>query len=172
MMSELLEWVTSWSLLTESHRIDPHVLCKGSWRDEEFWFTVTDDGWYGWFIAQYQGELSREQLDEAAHLIRRIGTRRAHFFHFDWNDETRLVRGVFQLPIANEPRWEDDVPVAVRTLKEEWGTLLPFLRRIPAGETAEAMLAEAKKAFEEINARHPKVELPEILTRADPWART
>lgn len=170
-MSELLEWVASSSRLKEAHRIDPHVLCKGSYGEEELCFIVSDDGWYGWFIAQYQGDLSREQLDEAAHLIRRIGHRRSDSFHFDWCDDTRLVRGVFQLPIANEPRWEDDVPVAVRTLMEEWGTFLPFLRRIAAGESAEAMIAEANQAFADIEARHPKVELPEALTRPDPWAR-
>jgi hypothetical protein len=168
-MSELLEWVSNWSGLEESHRIDPHVLCNGSWGEEGFWFIVTDDGWYGSFIAQYQRVLAPEQLHEAALLIRRIGPRHPHFFHFECRDDLGLVRGVFRLP-ASEPRLEDDVPVAICTLEEEWATLLPFLRRIAAGESADVMIAEAKKAFAEIDARHPKDELPEILTRPDPWA--
>lgn len=170
-MSELLDWVASWSRLTETQRIDPHVLCKGSWGDEAFWFIVTDDGWHGWFIAQYNGALVPEQLHEAARLIHRIGDRQSRFFQFGCRDDLGLVRGVFRLP-ASEPRWEDDVPVAVRTLEEDWGTLLPFLRRIAAGESADAMIAEAKEAFAEIDARHPKAELPPVLTRPEPWART
>ncbi|MBA3776153.1 MAG: hypothetical protein H0X11_06890 [Betaproteobacteria bacterium] len=160
-MSEVLEWVANWSGLEEAHRIDPHVLCKGSHEKEEFWFLVSDDGWYGWFVAQYQSVLERKQLDEATHLIRRIGPRRSHFFGFDYRDHPGLVRGVFQLPIANEPRWEDDVPLAVRTLEEEWGTFLPFLRRIATGEAADGMVAEAIAAFAAIDAPHPKVLLRE-----------
>jgi len=131
------------SRLDEAYRVDPHVLCKGPWGDEAFWFIVTDDGWHGWFIAQYQGALSRERLDEAALLIRRIGTRQSHFFRFECRDDLGLVRGVFRLP-TSEPRWEDDGPLAVSMLTDEWGTLLPFLRRIAAGESADAMIAEAK----------------------------
>jgi hypothetical protein len=171
-MSELLDWVASWSRLEETQRIDPHVLCKGSCGDQRFWFIVTDDGWYGWFVAQYHGVLSPNQLQQAAGLIRHIGRRGSRLFHFDFHEDAGLVRGVFQLPIANEPRWEDDVPVAIRTLEEEWGTLLPFLERIVAGESADAMATEAKRAFGNLNARQPNAELPEVLTRLDPWART
>lgn len=170
-MSELLGWVTNWSRLEQAHRIDPHALCKASHGGEEFWFLVSDDGWHGWFVAQHQGILEPRQLDEAAYLIRRIGQRRWAAFRFDWRDDAGLVRGVVQLPIANEPRWEEDVPAAIYTLVEEWGTLLPFLRRIVAGEAAEGMIDEAKKAFADIDAQHPQMTSPAILTRPDPWER-
>jgi hypothetical protein len=152
-MSELLEWVASWSRLEETHRIDPQVWCKGSCGNEEFWFRMTDDGWYGWFVVQYQGVLEPKKLDEAAYLIRHV-RHRGHFFRFDYRDDLGLVRGVFQLPIANEPRWEDDVPLAIYTFIEEWGTFLPFLRRIAAGEAAEGMIGEAQKAFADIDEQY------------------
>ncbi len=166
-MSELLNWVAGWPRLNEAHRIDPHVLCKGSHGEETFWFSVSDDGWYGWFITQYQGVLSAKQLDEAAYLIRCIGRRRSPFFSFEYRNDVGLVRGVVQLPIANEPRWEDDVPAAIYTLEEEWGTFLPFLRRIALGESAEAMVAEVKQAFAAIDAMHSKIPLPQALTQPD-----
>jgi hypothetical protein len=158
-MSELLDYVSNWNPLDETHRVDPHVMCKGTWSNEKFWFLVTDDGWHGRFIAQYARHFATDQLGEAAHLIRRIGRRSAHF-HFDYRDDVGQVRAVYQLPIANEPRWEDDVPTAAYTLLEEWATLLPFLRRIESGELAENMIADAKRTFAEVDAQNRRAEVP------------
>ncbi len=61
-MSELLQTVLQHSFVAEAHRIDPHVFCRASLAERGFWFSVTDDGWYGWFTAQYPRTLNDEQI--------------------------------------------------------------------------------------------------------------
>lgn len=150
-MSDLLDAVQFSMFVAEAHRFDPHVFCRTLFADQPFWFKVTDDGWYGWFVAQYPRAFDGERLDGASTLIRLV--RDSPLFRFEIAEETGIVRAVFQLPIASEPRFEDDVRAAIDALGEEWSTLLPFLERIHRGEDSEVVAIEAVAAFKALDER-------------------
>lgn len=163
-MSELLETVQHHRWLAETHRIDPYVFCHVNFGTGDFWFSVFDDGWYGWFIAQYPRAFEGKAFDEASLLLRLV--KRDHpLFRFDINEKSCVVRAVFQLPIANELRAEDDVKAAIGMLDDEWGTLLPFLDRVADGEEAEAVAIDAVAAFEALDERtgRDRVRPPAVL---------
>lgn len=151
-MSDLLRIVTQSTRIAEAHPIDPFLFCRARLTPRDFWFRVDDDGWYGWFVAQYPRAFDASSMNEVAELIRMVA-RNGALFRVELNEETGVVRGVVQLPIADEPRLEDDVPAAISTLTDEWGTLLPFLDRLGAGETAEAVGADARAAFAALDER-------------------
>lgn len=150
-MSDFLEAVRTCSRVSDAVRIDPVVFCRRRTATADIWFTARDDGWYGWFVAQYQHRLEDLVLDDVAHLLRSIDCSTPSLFRFELNEETRVVRAVFQLPIASETRLEDDIPAAVQTLVEEWSLLVPFIDRIVAGERV--LFEEAKAAFRDYAAR-------------------
>jgi hypothetical protein len=151
-MSDLLDAVQC-SSVAESHRIDPHLFCRTLLAATPFWFRVTDDGWYGWFVAQYPQVFDGKRLDGVSMLIRLAG-RQSSMFRFEIADETGIVRAVFQLPIASEPRIKDDVHAAVHELADQWGRLLPFLDRIHGGEDVEKVAADALAAFKAADGCH------------------
>jgi hypothetical protein len=156
-MSDLLDAVQC-SSVAESHRIDPHVFCRTLLADTPFWFRVTDDAWYGWFVAQYPHLFDGKRLNGVSMLVR-LASRKSPFFRFEIAEETGIVRAVFQLPIASEPRLKDDVRAAVDELADQWGTLLPFLDRIHGGEDMETVAVDAMAAFKESDRRHDRTQV-------------
>jgi hypothetical protein len=151
-MTDLLRTVAQSTRIAEAHPLDPFLFCRAGLTSSDFWFRVDDDGWYGWFVAQYPRAFDASSMNEMAELIRMVG-RNGALFRVELNDGTGIVRGVIQLPIADQPRLEDDVPAVISKLTDEWGTLLPFLDRIGADETAEAVGAEARAAFDALDER-------------------
>ena len=152
--------------LDQCWRSDPHVFCRSMYRGKEIYYRVTDDDWYLWFIAQYPKALPKESLNEVALLLRLV-ERHDALFRFELHDERRRLRAVFQLPIADEPRLEDDIPAAELSLRQEWGTLLPFLDRVVDGrDGAEVVAADALQAFRELDEKNGRALKPLAATTA------
>ena len=143
-MSEFLDAVCGSPRIFDLVHIDEGVFCQCRGDGYDVGFTVREDGWYGWFVAEYPRRLLDPAMTEADAVIRAIPCDAPHLFRFELNEESGILRAVFQLPIFAEARLEDDIPAAIRALVEEWSLLVPFIDRIVAGERADALLEDVE----------------------------
>lgn len=150
-MTDFLNRVLHSPRLARAVRCGTGIVCMRHTRIGEMWFTVRDDGWYGWFEVEHGGRVEGNQVDHVRGLIHAL-QRNGSMFRFEINESLGVVRAVFQLPIYIENRHEDDIPAAIRCLVAEWESFVPFVSRVLDGEAVEQVSTEAKQAFAERDA--------------------
>ncbi len=145
-MSEFLDRVFHSPRLARVMRCGGSVLCMRNTEIGELWFTVRDDGWYGWFEAEHARPVEGAAINHVHELIHAV-QRNGPMFRFEVKCQG-VVRAVFQMPICIENRFEDDIPAAIQRLVEEWTILVPFITRVLNGEDVEPVTVEAKRSFD------------------------
>lgn len=161
-MTEFLSYVLHSPRLVRAARCGgSSILCMRHTRIGEMWFSVRDDGWYGWFEVEHERRVEGDAIDHVYDLIRAL-PRRGQMFRFEINEYLGVVRAIFQLPIHIENRFPDDINAAIQRLVEEWEIFVPFVNRVLDGDGVEQVSTEAKQAFAAFDAGR-KVAIPACI---------
>lgn len=145
-MTEFLSYVIRSPRLVRAVRCGSSILCMRHTRIGEMWFTVRDDGWYGWFEVEHERRIDGDDIDHVYDLVRAI-PHRGQMFRFEVNEYLGVARAVFQLPVSIENRFPDDINAAIQRLVEEWEIFVPFVNRVLDGEDVACVSTEATQTF-------------------------